>query len=133
MEGQIKIRVEYITFFVFVLFLFIVGLGANNGITGFSIKETQDEWILEFTSEEAGYLSLEMIEGTGYGSSDDVEFVELRCKDSSIIPNILTNKIIYENYKCRGKTEIKFIVNKEGRFEQKITFKEKTGIFSVKK
>lgn len=134
MNRQIKIRVEIVTFSVFVLFLLMIGLGLNNGITGFSVKDLDDElWIVEFDSVEMSDLSIEMINGRGYSSNGDVEFVGILCGDSPVIPNILTNEIIYNGYKCKEKTKIMFTVNNEGRFKQKITIGEEVRIVSFKK
>lgn len=135
MKNQIRVKVSYLTFSIFLLFLVIAALGTgNSGATGFSVREREEnnKWIIEFVAKESADLVIETEVGQGYSSIDDVEFIELRCDDSVIIPNILTNKIIYENYHCYGKTSIKFIVNSEGRFKQKLSFGDNSESFSFK-
>lgn len=123
MIEQINIRIKYIVFLIFVIFLVIAGLGTDNsGITGLGIRslENGNEWIIEFTTKDSADLIIET--ESGYSSIDDIEFVELRCGDLAVVPNILTNKIVYADYSCGRESYLKFIVNSEGRFRQRLSY-----------
>lgn len=135
MIEQINIKVKWAVFSVFVVFLIIAGIGTNNsGITGFSVRDREkgDEWIVIFTGE-SGDLVIEMQEGSGYSSIDDIEFLELRCGDSKVIPNVLTNRIVYENYSCEKKSHARFIVNSEENVKQKLGIGNKSRMISFKR
>ncbi|MBW2992672.1 hypothetical protein KY345_05640 [Candidatus Woesearchaeota archaeon] len=131
---MVKIRVEYVTFSLFLLFLLAAGLGIERGITGFSVKDTKENgWVVEFDVREKSDLVIEIVDGSGYSSNDDVEFLDLKCGDYTVIPNILTNKIVYEGYECEEKTIIRFNVNNEGRFKQIIKIGEESRTVSFKR
>jgi len=134
MDKTIKIRIGYITFSIFAIFLFTLGLLTNTNMTGFSIKGTEDDiWQAEFETKGKSDLTIDLLDGTGYSSRDDVKFISLQCGTDKIIPNILTNKIVYEGYECKEKTKIFFFINTEGKFRQKVTFGREIKIYSFKK
>ena len=134
MDRTIKIRAEYITFSVFAIFLFSIGILNNSSITGFSVKGTEDSlWTIEFDTKERADLTIEMHKGTGYSSKDEVEFISMQCGKDKAIPNILDNKIIYEDYSCENTTKLSFFVNTKGKYKQIIRYGTESKIFSFTK
>ena len=95
--------------------------------------DKDNEWVVEFKTEERNDLVIEIIEGDGYSNLDDVEFLELRCGEDKIIPNILTNRIVYEGYGCGGISYARFMVNSEGVFKQRVIYGERSRTVSFKK